>query len=185
MTPSSPSRPRRAVALVGLSGAGKSTTGRLLAARLGWPLLDTDALLVGAASRSVTQVFAEEGETGFRAREAVALREALAAVPCVVATGGGIVLREENRALLRERAYVIWLDAPTDALLERLRTHDEPRPLLDGGDPAARLEALRAAREALYAEIADLRVETAGRAVEEICEQMLHSFPFWRSEMRD
>ena len=164
---------RCAIALIGLSGAGKSTAGQLLAACLGWPLLDTDALLVQAAGRSVAQVFLEEGEVGFREREAAALREALAAAPCVVATGGGIVVREDNRALLRERAYVVWLDAPIGVLLARLRSHDEPRPLLHGDDPAARLEALRAARSALYAGLADLRVETAGRAAEEICEEIL------------
>ena len=169
------STPRRVIALVGLSGAGKSTTGRLLAARLGWPLLDTDTLLVQAAGRSVAQVFAEEGEQRFREREAAALQEALAASPCVIATGGGIVLRADNRARLREHAYVVWLDAPTGTLIERLRAHDEARPLLAGDEPATRLEALRTAREALYAGLANLRITTAGRSAEEICEEILQN----------
>ncbi|HEX9373975.1 MAG TPA: shikimate kinase [Roseiflexaceae bacterium] len=166
----------RPIALIGLSGAGKSSAGRLLATRLGWPLRDTDALVVVEAGRSVAAIFAEQGEPRFRDLESAALRSALAAGPCVVATGGGIVLRAENRALLRARAAVAWLDAPTAALLDRLRAHDEARPLLQGDDPAARLEALRAARAALYAEVAHVRVETAGQAIEAICDTILHAF---------
>src|SRR5262245_9448578 len=104
------------IALVGLSGAGKSSIGRLLAGQLGWPLRDTDALIVHSAGCEIAQIFAAEGEAHFRDREAAALRQALDGPPVVVATGGGIVLRAENRALLRERAFVVWLDAPTAAL---------------------------------------------------------------------
>ncbi|GAB4217289.1 MAG: shikimate kinase [Roseiflexaceae bacterium] len=158
------------LALVGLSGAGKSTVGRLLAARLGWPLRDTDALVVAETGRSAAQIFAEDGEAHFRDLEAAALARALAGGPAVVATGGGIVLRPANRALLRQCALVVWLDAPTDALLARLLAHTERRPLLDGGDPAARLEELRAARAALYAEVAHQQISTAGRSPEELCD---------------
>ncbi len=158
------------LALVGLSGAGKSTVGRLLAARLGWPLRDTDALVVARAGRTAAQIFAEDGEARFRELEGAALAETLEDGPAVVATGGGIVLRAENRALLRARARVVWLDAPSDALLARLLAHDERRPLLDGADPAARLEELRAARAALYAEVAHQRLGAAGRSPEELCE---------------
>ncbi len=115
-----------------------------------------------------------ESESRFRDQEAVALRQALVGPPAVVATGGGIVLRAENRALLRERAFVVWLDAPTATLLARLLTHDEERPLLQG-DAVARLEALRAARAALYAEVAVLRVETDGRTAEAVCEEVMRA----------
>ena len=166
----------RSVALIGLSGSGKSTVGRLLAERLGWPLRDTDALIAAAAGRSVAQIFAEDGEARFRDLESAALRTALDGGPCVIATGGGIVLRAENRALLRERAFVAFLDAPTEALAARLRAHDEERPLLAGDDMFVRLEALRAARAALYTEVADARVATDGRAPEAICDDLLRLF---------
>lgn len=162
------------IALVGLSGAGKSTVGRLLAGRLGWELHDTDALVERRSGRRIAAIFAEDGEARFRDLEAEVLRSALAASPCVVSTGGGIVLRGENRELLRRQAFVVWLDAPTDTLVARLQAHDEERPLL-AADPRARLEALRAERYALYAEIADLVVPTGGRDVAAICDEVLQA----------
>lgn len=159
---------RDSIALVGLSGAGKSSVARLLAAQLGWPLADTDALIAASAGRSVPQIFAEDGEPHFRALEAQALAQALAGPPRVVATGGGIVLLAANRALLRAQAYVVWLDAPIAALVARLQAHDEQRPLLQGTDPAARLAALHAARAALYAEVAHLHIDTAGQTPEQV-----------------
>ncbi|MBK9941820.1 MAG: shikimate kinase [Kouleothrix sp.] len=166
--------PEQLIALVGLSGAGKSSVGQLLAARLGWPLADTDALIAEAAGRSVPQIFAEQGEAYFREREAAALGLALAGGPAVVATGGGIVLRPANRALLRARAFTVWLDAPIDTLVARLRSHDQRRPLLEG-DPAARLAALYAARAALYAEVADARVATEALPAEDVAELVLQA----------
>lgn len=168
-------RKRHTLALVGLSGAGKSTLARLLAERLGRPWADTDQLIVAQAGRPIPAIFAEEGEPAFRDRESATLAEALAAGPQVLATGGGIVLRPENRALLRDRAFVVWLDAPDAVLLARLRAHDEERPLL-ADDAAARLAALRAARGLLYAETAHLRVATEGRAPEEVAEIVISSY---------
>lgn len=147
------------IALVGLSGAGKSTVGALLAERLGRPLADTDALIMAEAGRSIADIFAVEGEAAFREREAAVLAAALAGPPGVLATGGGIVLRPSNREALRTYAFVVWLDAPDDAILARLAAHAERRPLLEA-DPAARLAALRQARTALYAEVAHLTITT-------------------------
>jgi shikimate kinase len=166
----------QSIALVGLSGVGKSSVGRRLAARLGWPLLDTDTLIAEAEGRTVAQIFADSGEPRFRELESVALQHAFAVTPGVISTGGGIVLRPENRALLRARALVVWLDAPTETLVARLQAHAEARPLIGGGDPAARLEALRAARAGLYAEVAHARVATAEYEIDQICTQILQLF---------
>lgn len=163
----------QSIALVGLSGVGKSSVGRLLAARLGWPLLDTDALIAETAGRTVAQIFADSGEPRFRDLESAALQRALSITACVVSTGGGIVLRAENRALLRARAFVVWLDAPTETLAARLLAHDEARPLIGGDNPVARLEALRAARAGLYAQVAHARVVAADHAYDQICAQIL------------
>jgi shikimate kinase len=167
---------KQVIALVGLSGVGKSSVGRQLAERLGCPLIDTDALITHSAGRTIPDIFAAEGEAHFRELESAALTTALAHMPSVVATGAGIVLRPENRARLRERALVAWLDAPIDALVARLLAHDEARPLLQGADPAARLDALRQARGALYAEVADVRIATDGRTVADIAAAILQAF---------
>jgi shikimate kinase len=164
----------QSIALVGLSGVGKSSAGALLAARLGWPLLDTDALIAETVGRTVAQIFADSGEPRFRVLESAALERAFSITPCVVSTGGGIVLLPENRALLRARAFVVWLDAPTETLAARLLAHKEARPLI-GDDPAARLEALRTARAGLYAEVAHARV-AADHALDQICAQILQLF---------
>lgn len=161
-------------ALVGLSGVGKSTVGRLLAARQGLPLYDTDALVAEAQGCPVAQIFAEQGEAAFRVMEAAALATALNRGPAVIATGGGIVLREANRALLRQHARVVWLDAPTPTLVARLLAHAEQRPLLAGDDPAARLEALRQARAPLYAAVAHLRLAVEAHTPEELVELIVN-----------
>jgi shikimate kinase len=167
---------KQVIALVGLSGVGKSSVGRELAERLGCPPIDTDALITQSSGRAIPEIFATEGEARFRELETAALTTALTYMPSVVATGAGIVLRPENRARLRERALVAWLDAPTEALVARLQAHHEARPLLQGADLAARLEALRQARAALYAEVADMQIETNGRTVAEIAETILRAY---------
>ncbi len=164
------------IALIGLSGSGKSTVARLLAARLGWRLCDTDALVEQMAGRTIPAIFADEGEAAFREQETMALTAALAEPHTIVATGGGIVLRDVNRALLKEKAFVVWLDAPTDVLIARLRTHDEERPLLAGDNPAARLEMLRTQRAALYRETARLTIDTSEAAPDDVTERILGVF---------
>jgi shikimate kinase len=169
----------RSLALVGLSGTGKSTLGRALADTLGWPLLDTDAMIVGAQRRPVAAIFAELGEAPFRDLEAVALVEALAGPQAVVSTGGGIILRPENRDLLRRRATVIWLDAPDAVILARLAAHAEGRPLL-ADDPAARLAALRAVRAKIYQTVADIVLDTSGCGPDELAARALRELGLMR-----
>lgn len=165
---------QRSIALIGLSGSGKSTVARLLAARLGWPWADTDPLIEQLAGASIPDIFSQRGEDAFRAFETAALRQALgAATPTVIATGGGIVLRPENRELLIEHTRIIWLDAPAPQLEARLKAHDEERPLL-AGDLLARLETLRQQRARLYAATADLQLDTGGLTPEAVVEQILH-----------
>lgn len=162
------------IALIGLSGTGKSTVARLLAARLGWAWADTDALIVAHAGRSIADIFRHEGEPFFRELEAVQVRETAALpTPCVIATGGGVVLRADNRALLCAHAHVIWLDAPSAVLAARLQAHNEQRPLVAGGDAAARIEALRAARAALYRELAEHTIDSASATPAVIAEQII------------
>lgn len=166
----------RSIALVGLSGSGKSTIARLIATRLGWFWFDTDAIIVERASRSIAQLFGNEGEAYFRRLETETLREVLLTPqPGIIATGGGVVLSEENRRLLHAHAYVVWLDAPTEVLLERLSQHEEARPLLAGEDPFVRLESLRAARNDLYQAVANQKIDTAAMSPAEVTASVLES----------
>lgn len=148
--------------LIGSRGSGKTTVARLLAQRLGWPWLDADVLLEERAGRTIRAVFADEGEVGFRERESALLRELAELSSHVLATGGGVVLRPENRALLR-RGHVVWLTAPPALLWERLQsdaTTATRRPdLAQGG--LAEIEQLLATRAPLYASCAALTVDAA------------------------
>ncbi|MFN8053265.1 MAG: shikimate kinase [Acidimicrobiales bacterium] len=147
------------LALVGMAGVGKSAVARRLAVLLDRPCRDLDAMVVAARDgQSVAEIFAEVGEQGFRDLESAVLAECLASdEPVVVATGGGVVERPANRELLAAGAGVVWLTAPDDVLVERLRSSSVRRPLLEG-DLEANLEALRSRREDWYRELADVEV---------------------------
>ena len=152
-------RHARHIVLVGPMGAGKSHLGRLLAARMGLAFFDLDAAIESAAGLSINALFATEGEAGFREREARALADAVAGSPAVIATGGGAVLAEANRAAMRERGRVVYLSVDPATQLARVSS-STTRPLLQATDPAARLAALQAIREPLYREVADFVFDT-------------------------
>ena len=146
---------------IGPMGAGKTTVGRHVAELLGMPFHDLDHEIEAHTGAAVSLVFDLEGEAGFRKRESTVLAEIAARDGIVLSTGGGAVLSEANRNILRGRGFVIWLDASIDAQLARL-ARDRQRPLLLAPDRRVRLEHLAAERNPLYAEIADLRIASAG-----------------------
>lgn len=143
----------RPLVLVGMPGSGKSTIGRRLAARLGRPFIDADHELEARCGVSIATVFDIEGEQGFRDREIRLIEELVARTDHVIATGGGVVLRQENRTVLSRCATVIYLQATLGELWNRLR-HDRRRPLLQGDDPRQRIADLMAQRSALYEQVA-------------------------------
>jgi shikimate kinase len=161
--------------LVGMMGSGKSTAGRHLAELLGYRFLDADSSIEQVAGRSIPEVFASEGEAGFRQLEAAVLNQIASWHSLVVATGGGVVTRPDNWGQLHQ-GVVIWLDAPEELLLERLSSDPTPRPLLQADDPAARLAALLAERRPLYAQ-ADLHIVQDGRAADQVAVQILEALP--------
>jgi shikimate kinase len=166
----------RPVFLVGARGTGKTTTARLLAARLGWSWCDADALLEERAGKTIRQVFDEEGEPCFRDRESALLAEIATRPDYVVATGGGVVVRPENRALLKH-GVVVWLTAAADVLWQRLQrdaTTAERRPNLAQGG-LAEIEEVLAARGPLYEMCCDWRVATDGRSAVEVAE-LIHGW---------
>jgi shikimate kinase len=148
------------VVLVGLMGSGKTTVGRRLAEELDRPFVDADAELEARGGRAVAEIFAEDGEAGFRVLEAEVLADLLAhSHPTVIAAGGGAVVTEATRQRLREDAYVVWLDGEPEFLGSRIDAKPH-RPLL-GGDPVAVLTRLHHERAAWYREVADAVMHVA------------------------
>jgi shikimate kinase len=161
--------------LVGMMGAGKSTIGRLLAAAANFEFVDADAELARRAGASISTIFELEGEAAFRARESQLLGELCVRPRIVLATGGGAILSEDNRELLRQNGLVIFLEASADEIARRTRK-DTSRPLLSGatGDERrARIEALLAHREPLYREVAQLVFRSAANNPKRLVEAIL------------
>jgi len=153
----------RPVALVGLRGAGKSTIGPLLAARLGMPFIEMDALIGEASGLSLDQLFELHGEWYYRRLEAETLRRILSAArPAVIAAAGGVVNEAETWNLLQERATVVWLRANPEEHWNRVLAQGDGRPMADNPGAMEELRALLSAREPVYAQ-ATLVVDTSGR----------------------
>lgn len=144
-------------------GAGKSTIGRLLATRLSFDFFDTDSVIEERTGADIPWIFDVEGEEGFRARETAVLAELVSEKASVIATGGGIVMRDENRELLRNAQAVVYLTASIDQLVERT-CKDKKRPLLQVEDPRAKIIELINRRDPLYKEVSGYVVETDGRS---------------------
>ena len=143
--------------LIGPMGAGKSSIGRRLAQDFAMPCIDLDTAIEQRTGASVATIFDLEGEAGFRRRESELLAEFTALNGIVLATGGGAVLASENRILLRERGFVVWLEASVEQQMRRL-ARDHQRPLLNAPDRRERLEQLARERDPTYGELADLHV---------------------------
>ena len=170
---------KRNIYLVGMPGAGKSTVGRALAKCLRLTFIDADKAITDKTGVTIATIFELEGEAGFRQRETALIAELSARSEILVATGGGAILREENRALLRASGVVIYLRAKIDDLWARTQ-HDSKRPLLRAENPRAVLTSLLEIREPLYAALADLIVETVGypkvtKLSQEIADRMVQN----------
>lgn len=165
----------RTVVLVGMMGSGKTTVGRQVASALSMRFIDTDDEVAAVAGKAVRDIFAQEGEAAFRAVETQALAAALASTDDVlVAAAGGTVLSEVNRQAMHDAAdVVVWLDADPTTLSERT-SRGIHRPLLDG-DPASRLAALDTERRALYASVADVCINTAGKSIHEVARLVMNA----------
>ncbi len=159
--------------LVGMPGSGKSTVGRQLARRLGFPLVDTDALLERRLRQTIKSYFEAHGEESFRDVESQVLGEVMRdGGNAVVSTGGGAVLRAVNRQILRQGSTVFYLQSSPEELFRRLR-HDTQRPLLQVANPLAKLRELYAQRDPLYRETAHFIIETGRPSVTTLVNMIL------------
>lgn|SRR5512140_2003769 len=160
------------VYLVGMMGAGKTTLGKALAQKTGLEFVDTDRVVVERTGVPVATVFEFEGEQGFRRRESAVLAELAGRSGCVVATGGGAILAEENRRAMRASGTVIYLRARLESLWERTR-HDASRPLLATADPKGTLAMLLEQRDPLYREAAHIVVDTGSQSAASLASRVL------------
>lgn len=166
----------RSIVLVGMMGAGKSTIGRRLSARLHLPFLDADTEIEAAAGMSIPDIFETHGEPHFRDGEARVIARLLDSGPAVIATGGGAFMREDTRGRIRDKAVSIWLKADADIIMRRVKRRAD-RPLLQTADPAATVDRLIAEREPVY-QHADLTIWSRDVPHEKIvdeCIEALHA----------
>jgi shikimate kinase len=162
--------------LIGYRGTGKTTVGRLLAARLGWGFVDADDRIEGAAGKSIADLFAAEGEGGFRDRESVTLADLCRLDRHVISTGGGVVLRPANRDRLRRAGFVAWLTADARTIWARLQadpTTVARRPKLTAAGGVEEVRELLADREPLYRETASVRIPTDDLSPEAVAAAIL------------
>ena len=167
-------------------GSGKTTVGKLLAARLGWRFTDTDALIEAAAGKSVPEIFAGDGESAFREKEAAAVQEACRGFCQVIATGGGAILRPENSAALRESALVVWLTARPDIVAARTEKMAASRPLLARRetDMLTHILKMLGERGPLYQAAAHCIVDTSDRSPNAAAAEIHRKWEKWTKETR-
>ncbi len=161
--------------LIGMMGVGKTTIGKLLAQEIGYRFVDTDEVIVKAASKSINEIFIENGEAEFRQLESDILSQVCAYTKLIVATGGGIVIQQQNWSYLHH-GLIVWLDAPIPIILQRL-AEDNTRPLLQDADIEGKLKSLLEQRQPMYSQ-ADLHITiSATETPEEIATRILATIP--------
>jgi len=160
------------VSLTGMPGGGKSTIGKQLARRIAVPFIDSDTVIERQIGCSIREFFDREGEESFRDIEQQVIADLVAGSSGVLATGGGVVLREANREALRQGSTVVYLRSSPEELFRRLR-HDTQRPLLQVSDPMARLRSLFQQRDPLYRGVAHFVIETGRPSVPNLINMLL------------
>jgi len=161
--------------LIGLMGAGKTTIGRQLAKALKLPFYDSDKAIEESTGVDISTIFEFEGEEGFRDREQKMIQQLTQKRGIVLATGGGAILREQNRKLLKENGFIVYLQCSVERILERTR-RDSQRPLLQTDNPKERIESLFAQREPLYLSCADYKIDTGAMQSKTVVNHILEKY---------
>jgi shikimate kinase len=171
---------KQGIYLIGFSGSGKSTVAKLIGAQLNWPAYDLDSIIEVRSGMTIPMIFEREGESGFRSREAEALRAVSNSGPFVVATGGGTPVRAENRQFMASKGWIVCLEGRPEILLARiqrqLRESDPTaiRPMLDAVNPLDKVRVLKNARQPIYA-LADWTVHTDRMTSQEVADEVIRA----------
>lgn len=168
--------------LIGPMGAGKTTQGKWLARHLGMDFVDLDVCIEQSTGTDIVHIFETEGEAGFRKRESDALSKVLSRENLVLSTGGGTILAESNRALLKQRGTVIYLHLPPEMQLQRLAS-DRKRPLLQTADRSERLQQLSIIRTPLYRQCADITLDLSQIPMSQVKHRILDAITDYFAEM--
>ncbi|SHI86873.1 shikimate kinase [Rubritalea squalenifaciens DSM 18772] len=173
---SSESVPARNIVLIGFMGSGKSTVGRELGKLLGYPIVDTDHKIEEQEGLTIPEIFSTKGEDYFRTTETKLIQSLCeeGISHHIIATGGGLPMREENRPLIRQLGYVVWLQADVDTILNRT-SRNSNRPLLQTDNPRKTIEELLEKRNPVYEEVCHLRIRTSNLDIEETAHGILES----------
>jgi shikimate kinase len=166
--------------LTGYRGSGKTSVGKLLGEKLAMPVVDLDDRIEAAADMSIRDIFDREGETGFRARESVALRVVGGELPSVVSLGGGAILSEENRSMISSTGFCIWLKVDADTVLARLDRDAETaarRPALTKLPPREEIASMLAFREPIYSAVANVAIDVTGKQISKIADEVIAALP--------
>ena len=166
--------PRENIVLTGFMGSGKSAVGRLVAKRLRFQFVDTDQLIVKRAGMPISEIFAQHGEKYFRDLETAELESLEHLRQSVIATGGGVIVKERNHAILARLGFVVWLTASEDVIFNRVSRNDK-RPLLQTEDPRATIRDMLAARRPLYEKAAQFTLDTTAFSHGEAADQVIAS----------
>jgi shikimate kinase len=169
--------------LTGYRGTGKSSVARLLADRFGVPVIDLDAVIEQEVGKSIAEIFQQSGETGFREVESSILDAVAQSAPAVISLGGGTVLRPENRERIAQTGTCVWLDADAETIADRLaadQTTAQRRPALTSLPSLDEIRYLLDQRRPIYEQASQHRIDTAGRSVEQIVDEIIA----WLTEFR-
>lgn len=160
------------IVLIGFMGSGKSSIGRLIAAKLRYSFVDTDQIVVKKSGTGISEIFRLHGEDYFRVQERLAIESLKTGMGQVIATGGGVVTRPENTALLRELGFVVWLTASEEVIFNRV-SRNKKRPLLQTPNPRQTIADLLAQREPLYEAAAHWKIDTSTQSHEAIADALI------------
>ncbi|NOQ13439.1 MAG: AAA family ATPase [Methyloprofundus sp.] len=166
---------KKNIYLIGLMGAGKTTIGRMLAKSLGLPFYDSDKAIEDITGVDIATIFEFEGEKGFRLRENKMIKELVELDDIVLATGGGVILNEENRVLLKENGFVVYLQCSIDRIVDRTSRNSQ-RPLLNVNSPREKIQALIDERESLYLSSADFVIDSGQMQSKAVVREILKEY---------